>query len=504
MGDDQALVASWLHEESTWQQQFRGWDFSQLTSSGRISFNMSEEQLGWDYTKIICQTVAQLADSDDENKSNEIYLLDLGTGGGEYLEGILARLPSNEKKLIVYATESYEPNFQLAKQRLTPYGVTVIQSESDSLNSLLPFTDDGPKFDLIISRHTCYNIREVDRLLKFKTGIFITQQVDGTSGQDLIELFDHQPQWPFFTLAYASLTLKNQAPSMKLIRAQESETKDPRFNNETLAFLQFLSQNPPPQDNEVEKMRLYMDGIHQKINKKLHETFKGTIEEKIVKTNSTEIPITIYTPLNVNKDKLVIYFHGGEYRLGPEYKYPIWLDDALEVTQHIIQNRTAYGVNKTAKIGVAGDSAGGMISASLSHLLKGIDFQILIYAALDILGEMPSYKEFTKPMYFLTPEFMKWFTTHAFHNLDEVKDPRVSVLLNRTFKDLPPCLFIVADLDILRDGNLEYQKLLEKAGVQTKLVLMKDVIHVFFTLPGIFPQSCAEAVDAIRDFMASI
>ncbi|CAF4153765.1 unnamed protein product, partial [Rotaria sordida] len=279
---------------------------------------------------------------------------------------------------------------------------------------------------------------------------------------------------------------------------------DPRFNNETLAFLQFLSQNPPPQDNEVETMRLYMDGIHQKINKKLHETFKGTIEEKIVKTNSTEIPINIYTPLNVNKDKLVIYFHGGEYRLGPEYKYPIWLDDALEVTQHIIQNRTAYGVNETAKIGVAGDSAGGMISASLSHLLKGIDFQILIYAALDILGEMPSYKEFTKPMYFLTPEFMKWFTTHAFHNLDEVKDPRVSVLLNRTFKDLPPCLFIVADLDILRDGNLEYQKLLEKAGVQTKLVLMKDVIHVFFTLPGIFPQSCAEAVDAIRDFMASI
>ncbi|CAF4649716.1 unnamed protein product [Rotaria sp. Silwood2] len=287
----------------------------------------------------------------------------------------------------------------------------------------------------------------------------------------------------------------------------------------------------------------------QKINKSLHGTFKGTIEEKTVKTNSTEIPITIYTPPNVNKDKLVIYFHGGgwvvgsrqtlqtivnyaadvtkttwisvEYRLGPEHKYPIWLDDALDVTQHIIQNRTAYGliftheifkhlliivlgVNETAKIGVAGDSAGGMISASLSHLLKGIDFQILIYAALDILGEKPSYKEFTNPMYFLTPELMKWYTTRAFHNLDDVKNPRVSVLLNRTFEDLPPCLFIVSHLDILRDGNLEYQKLLEKAGVQTKLVLVKDAVHIFFSLPGIFPQTCAEAVDAIRDFMASI
>ncbi|CAF3420894.1 unnamed protein product [Rotaria sp. Silwood1] len=226
----------------------------------------------------------------------------------------------------------------------------------------------------------------------------------------------------------------------------------------------------------------------------------------------TKIPITVYTPLNVSKDKLVIYFHGGgwvvcsrkshqaivnsladatktiwisvEYRLGPEYKYPIWLDDALDVTQHIIQNKTAYGVNQTAKIGVAGDSAGGMISASISRLLKGIDFQILVYAALDILGETPSYKEFAKPMYFLTPELMKWYTTHAYHRLDDVKDPRVSALLNKTFE--------------------EYQKLLEKAGVQTKLVLMKGVVHAFFSLPGIFPQASAEAIDAIRDFMESI
>jgi acetyl esterase/lipase len=32
-----------------------------------------------------------------------------------------------------------------------------------------------------------------------------------------------------------------------------------------------------------------------------------------------------------------------EYRLGPEYKYPIWLDDASEVTEYIIQNKTSYG-----------------------------------------------------------------------------------------------------------------------------------------------------------------
>jgi hypothetical protein len=47
---------------------------------------------------------------------------------------------------------------------------------------------------LIITYHTCYKAREVDRLLKFGTGIFITEHVDETSDRDLIELFDHEQQ----------------------------------------------------------------------------------------------------------------------------------------------------------------------------------------------------------------------------------------------------------------------------------------------------------------------
>ena len=33
-----------------------------------------------------------------------------------------------------------------------------------------------------------------------------------------------------------------------------------------------------------------------------------------------------------------------EYRLAPEYKYPIWLDDASDVAEYIIQNKTSYGL----------------------------------------------------------------------------------------------------------------------------------------------------------------
>ncbi|CAF3803028.1 unnamed protein product [Adineta steineri] len=310
--------------------------------------------------------------------------------------------------------------------------------------------------------------------------------------------------------------------------------KDPRFTNETLAFLNILSKNLPPQGTtpEVGPMRQLIEHYHHESNEKLYGTFKGTLEEKTVKTNSTETPITIYTPTDVNKNKVVIFFHGGgwvigsrkshqtivntladatktiwisvEYRLAPEHKYPVWLDDTCDVTQYIIENKTSFGVDETAKIGVAGDSAGGMIAASIARTIKGIDFQILIYGALDILRETPSYKEFDHPKYFLTIELMNWFVTHAFEPSQELKDPRISALFNTSLTNVPPCLFIVADLDPLRDGNLEYHKLLENASVQSKLLLVKGVIHGFFSLPGIFPQACAESINAIQDFMTSI
>ena len=67
-----------------------------------------------------------------------------------------------------------------------------------------------------------------------------------------------------------------------------------------------------------------------------------------------------------------------EYRLAPEHKFPIWLDDACEVTQKILANKTVYGANENTKIGVAGDSAGALISACICQTMKNLDFQVEI------------------------------------------------------------------------------------------------------------------------------
>jgi len=263
---------------------------------------------------------------------------------------------------------------------------------------------------------------------------------------------------------------------------------DPRLNDEARNFVLFVSQNfPAPKEFEVQVMRQRSENVHAKVNEKFLGTFKGTEEERKIKIDeTTEIPITIYTPIDVNKDKMVLYFHGGgwtvgsrkthhtivnmladatktvwisvEYRLAPEQKFPIWLDDACEVTRQILANKTAYGADENTKVGVAGDSAGGLIAASICHTVKNLDFQILIYGAYNFAGKTESCKEFTLPEHVLTPAIIDWYSTNALRDENDKKNPRASVLLNESFDGLPPCLFIVAELDPLRDDSYEYQK----------------------------------------------
>ena len=100
-------------------------------------------------------------------------MLDMGTGGGEFL------LSLNPYRGKTYATEAYLPNIKLSRQVLIPYGIEVSEVE-DVLK--LPFDDNF--FDLIVNRHEAYCLSEVNRILK-SGWIFITQQVGEKNNKEL-------------------------------------------------------------------------------------------------------------------------------------------------------------------------------------------------------------------------------------------------------------------------------------------------------------------------------
>lgn len=174
------------------RETFSGWDFSPI--AGR----MRESAVEWDYAALIRRQL-DAADA----------VLDLGTGGGEFLSS-LAPLPAR-----TVATEAYLPNVAVARQRLAPLGITVVQvpgapdnitiAPGEGLNTL-PFTDAA--FPLVINRHESYYPSEVFRILE-GGGSFLTQQVGGAHNQQLNQLLGAPPGYdPRWDLDFAARQLE--------------------------------------------------------------------------------------------------------------------------------------------------------------------------------------------------------------------------------------------------------------------------------------------------------
>lgn len=148
------LIRQWEAEEN---YAFQGWDFSHL--DGRRDC----PEPPWDYKEVV---KSYLNDTD--------ILLDMGTGGGEFL------LTIGHPYKNTHATEAYAPNFELCKETLSPLGISIVRTYTDDK---LPFDDSY--FDIIINRHESFDLTEVNRVLKHG-GYFITQQVGNKNSNELM------------------------------------------------------------------------------------------------------------------------------------------------------------------------------------------------------------------------------------------------------------------------------------------------------------------------------
>lgn len=164
----QDLIEAWQQEEA---EPFIGWDFSYLDE------RMLEEQEPWSYTTRAQELMRQVTS-----------VLDMDTGGGERLLEMRAAWP-----LKVIATEAYPPNVKLARERLAPLGVTVLDVDVDN-EQPMPFAADG-EFGLVLNRHSAFNSQEIARILT-PGGTFLTQQVHGLYAHDLLAAFQVAPLWP--------------------------------------------------------------------------------------------------------------------------------------------------------------------------------------------------------------------------------------------------------------------------------------------------------------------
>jgi acetyl esterase len=237
------------------------------------------------------------------------------------------------------------------------------------------------------------------------------------------------------------------------------------------------------------------------------------------------IPIRIYRDAEPPTG-LVVYFHGGGfvlgsigimenvakelchasgavvisvgYRLAPEHPYPEGLDDCETVTRWAIANASTFGV-PAEKVAIAGESAGGNLSAALALRLRDagdvqLAGQVLIYPGTSGSERFPSRDEFAGLVLNEKAMVAYWDAYTGGRDLDA--DPHAAPLHAEHLRDLPPAIVILGGCDLLRDEGRAYADRLREADVDVEEICYAGQPHGFVNFDFPASKPAHEAIGA--------
>ena len=254
---------------------------------------------------------------------------------------------------------------------------------------------------------------------------------------------------------------------------------------------------------------------------------------KVTDVSADGIPLRIYQNNNKSQQRVIIYYHGGgfvlygldshdcvcrrlckmndcivvsvDYRLAPEYTFPAAHEDAFHAIQWVVKNISSYGGNP-ADLVVAGDSAGGNLSACMAHRCKKenvpLSAQILIYPWVDGKLNNPSIDR-NGEGYLLTKETVFWFQKQYTPHKEDQCLPSVSPCYETDFTGLAPAFVLTAEFDPLLDDGFKYYTQLKNADNKAKYQEYPGLVHGFFSIPGV-DVNALKAYTDIKVFLDSI
>ncbi|MBX7432976.1 alpha/beta hydrolase [Mycobacterium sp. Y57] len=252
------------------------------------------------------------------------------------------------------------------------------------------------------------------------------------------------------------------------------------------------------------------------------------IEERTVGFGTiTDIPVRIYwPPIEQHEDlPVVMYYHGGgwsvgdldthdgvarahaigaeaivvsvDYRLAPEHPFPRGVDDAWAALQWLGEHAGELG-GDPSRIAVAGDSAGGNLSAVVAQLARdnggpALTFQLLWYPSTTGDMTLPSIAEnVDAPMLDrdVVDAFLQWYLPADLDMDDPASLPPTLAPANTAdLSGLPAAYIGTAEHDPIRDDGARYAELLSASGVSVELHNAPTMVHGFVNFASAAPAA---------------
>ncbi|MDG1690870.1 MAG: alpha/beta hydrolase [Alphaproteobacteria bacterium] len=257
-----------------------------------------------------------------------------------------------------------------------------------------------------------------------------------------------------------------------------------------------------------------------------------TIEDTVLDLDGNALKARIYTPRGASdSDPAVLFFHQGglvimhhlsddhfcsvladecgakvislDYRLCPEVAFPAPIEDGMALWHYVQKNAASLGIDPK-RVALSGDSAGGLISASMTHMLRdagGVQpaAQCLAYpwVSTDLTGDISA--ESCSQCFPLNKATMDFFNEMVFPKDKNIDHPLANPAGNENLANLPPAIIGTAGFDPIRDQGNAYAKALEAAGNQVTHYCFTSLTHSYLLLGRVSHAAEKACVQLARD-----
>jgi acetyl esterase len=258
-------------------------------------------------------------------------------------------------------------------------------------------------------------------------------------------------------------------------------------------------------------------------------------EDRVVDLPSGPMRIRIHRPTRADRLPALIYLHGGgfaffsidthdrvmreyaaragvivvgvDYPLAPEAKFPAALEAVTALVEWLAENADGIGIDP-GRLAIGGDSAGGNLSLAAAmllrdrgrgDLLKGL---VLNFPGLSPDKSPEAIARFGGDGAILSADEAEFFWSRYLRGPDDRRNPLANLLLGDP-RDLPPALFIVAELDLLAEQSPVMAERMWAAGGHAEVRTYPGAVHGFIEAVSV-SDLAARAIQDAADWLRTL